>query len=74
MRQQFIAPSFFPIVTESFLRDDFFFAGYLTLALEKTLKKCFKIKFYSLLVIFFIYAFGKTLEKPSIDKIVKFLY
>lgn len=57
-------------MTESFLRDDFYFAGYLNCALAKTLKKCFKIKFYSLIVIFFIYACGRALEKPSLDKIV----
>jgi hypothetical protein len=29
MRQEFIAPTFLPTITESFLRDDFFFSGYL---------------------------------------------
>lgn len=37
MRQEFISPSFFPVFQESFLRDDFDFAHYLSLCLNDTL-------------------------------------
>ena len=59
MRQNFIAPSFFPIVNEVFLRDDFYFAGYLNLSLANTLKKIFKINLSSLFSLFVVYSINK---------------
>jgi hypothetical protein len=70
MRQNFIAPSFFPIVNEVFLRDDFYFAGYLNLSLANTLKKIFKINLSSLFSLFVVYSIGIVLESPSIEKLV----
>ena len=43
LRQNFILPSYLPIIRESILREDFNFAGYLTLCLEKGLEFVFKI-------------------------------
>lgn len=74
MRQDFIAPSFFPIVNEVFLRDDFYFAGYLNFSLSKTISKIYKINLYSLSSLFIVYVLGKILERPSIDKLVLYLF
>lgn len=53
MRQEFIAPTFLPTITESFLRDDFFFSGYLNRAMAKTSEKAFKITISSLVTLIF---------------------
>ena len=50
-RQEFIAPTFLPTIAESFLRDDFYFAGYLGRAIAKCSEKAFKLSVSSLLVI-----------------------
>ena len=41
IRQEFIAPTFLPIVAEAFLRDDFDFALYLSYALSSVLGHVF---------------------------------
>ena len=56
-----------------FLRDDFYFAGYLNLALSNTIKKIYQLKISCLFSIFVIYAIGKILERPTIAKMVKIL-
>lgn len=38
MRDEFIAPTFLPVVSESFLREDFNFSEYLGKCLAKSLK------------------------------------
>ena len=42
MRQEFIAPTFFPAISEGYLRADFNFAGYLEFALERVLSYIFQ--------------------------------
>lgn len=54
LRQEFLFPSFLPIISESFLREDFFFAGYLNRAMAKTSKKSFKLSISSLFTILII--------------------
>ena len=47
MRQLFISPTYLPAVGEAFLRDDFDFAQYLTLCLEKSLDAILTINFWT---------------------------
>ena len=48
MRQLFISPTYLPSVGESFLREDFDFAEYLTLCLEKSLGAMLTINLWTL--------------------------
>ena len=48
MRQEFIAPSFLPAISEAFLRDDFNFAEYLSNCLECVLRFIFNLSLCSL--------------------------
>lgn len=43
MRQEFIAPTFLPIISEAFLRDDFNFAEYLTYSLDRVFGYVFNL-------------------------------
>ena len=49
IRQEFIAPAFFPIISESILRDDFNFALYLTHGLDIVLGSVFNLSSLSIL-------------------------
>ena len=48
MRQLFISPTYLPSVGEAFLREDFDFAEYLTLCLEKSLGAMLTINLWTL--------------------------
>ena len=50
-RQEFIAPSFLPTISESFLRDDFNFAEYLSYGFEHVLGYMFNLSSVSLITI-----------------------
>lgn len=52
LRQEFLAPTFTPIIKESCLRSDFNFANYLTKCLYRTLEKTFEFSISSLLAFF----------------------
>ena len=54
LREEFLFPSFLPPISESFLREDFFFAGYLSRAMAKTSQKSFKLSVSSLFTILVI--------------------
>lgn len=54
LREEFLFPSFLPPISESFLREDFFFAGYLSRAMARTSKKSFKLSISSLFTILLI--------------------
>jgi hypothetical protein len=54
LREEFLFPSFLPPISESFLREDFFFAGYLSRAMAKTSQKAFKLSISSLFTILVI--------------------
>mmetsp|Transcript_32782 Transcript_32782/g.29653 ORF Transcript_32782/g.29653 Transcript_32782/m.29653 type:complete len:293 (+) Transcript_32782:784-1662(+) len=54
MRQEFISPSFLPVLGESFLRDDFNFSTYLAKCLAKSSTLMFKYTFTSLLITFLL--------------------
>ena len=56
MRQLFISPTYLPTVGEAFLREDFDFAEYLTLCLEKSLGAMLTINLWTL--IWFATCFG----------------
>ena len=51
IRQEFVFPTFLPILSEAFLRDDFNFATYLAKSLAKTSDSMFKYSFVSLLTV-----------------------
>lgn len=55
LREEFLFPSFLPTISESFLREDFFFAGYLSKAMAKTSEKSFKLSISSLFTILIIF-------------------
>ena len=48
MRELFISPTYLPAVGETFLRDDFDFAEYLTLCLEKSLGAMLTVNIWTL--------------------------
>jgi len=54
IRQEFISPTFLPVLGEGFLRDDFNFATYLSKALAKTSYSMFKYSFASIMTILLI--------------------
>lgn len=54
LREEFLFPSFLPPINESFLREDFYFAGYLSRAMAKTSQKSFKLSVSSLFTILII--------------------
>ena len=73
MRQNFIWPSYLPTITESFLRDDFNFAEYLTLCLEKVLKSLFKISsatILTILLVLFYWAAISTIDNDFVEVII----
>ena len=51
MRQEFIAPTFLPVVAESFLRDDFDFAQYLTRGLDRVYGYVFNLTSSALITV-----------------------
>ena len=54
MRLQFIHPIYLPSLSEQFLRKDFNFASYLSLAYSKTLQSFFNTTWLSLLLLLFL--------------------
>lgn len=57
LRQEFLSPTFTPIVKESAFRDDFNFAGYLSKCLYKTIGDAISMSFSTLLAFFFFIGF-----------------
>jgi hypothetical protein len=70
MRQNFISPSYLPTVSENFLRDDFNFAEYLTLCLDKSLTQLYKFSVASILVIAIIFFYWGGLEITQIPVLI----
>jgi hypothetical protein len=66
MRLQFIHPIYLPSLSEQYLRKDFNFSHYLTLAYSKTLQNFFNTSWITLLFLFIIVDFS-TLLQPAID-------
>jgi hypothetical protein len=69
LRQEFLWPTFTPIIKESCLRDDFNFASYLSKALYKTVNQALEISTSSLLAFLLFVGFyiGLRLLVPSPD-------
>ena len=62
MRQEFIAPTFLPVIGEAFLRDDFDFSEYLAHGLEQTLRYVFNLSSASLITVIINVAIWASIE------------
>ena len=67
LRQNFILPSYLPIIRESILREDFNFAGYLTLCLEKGLEHLFKISSATIISVFIVVQYWSGIAQIDND-------